>query len=253
MSKPIVFYDLETTGKTNNNYDDVRIIEISAQKVDPDTLEVLDTLYYKCNNDGVPIQPDATERHGMVEADLVGYPTFTSVAKNVFDFFEGCDVGGYYCSVFDIPILYYSFIRAGLTWNYKNLKNYDIYTLYRKFHSGKLIDVYKVYTGKDLNEAHHASADIEATLEVYREMRKKNEEFEEADLDYFNGRLDMPGNFRIRLLENGAKEVYVDFGKWKGVSVDKVDKSYFKWMMENDTFPADTRYYARMIYERKGN
>lgn len=251
MSKPIVFFDLETTGKTQNNYEDVRIIEISAKKVDPDTLEEIDSLYFKCNNDGVPIAPDATERHGMVEADVADYPPFSVHAKEVFDFFQGCDVGGYYSSVFDVPILYYSFIRAGLTWDYKNLKNYDIFTLYRKYNSNHLGDVYKRLTGKDLEDAHHANADIEATLEIYRIMRGKSQEFEDAELNYFNDRLDMPGNFKIRLLENGAKEVYVDFGKWKGTSIDKVEKSYFKWIMENDTFPVDTRHYARMIYERK--
>ena len=249
MSKPIVFFDLETTGKSSNP-DNVRIIEISAYKVDPETLEVLGTLYHKCNNDGVPIDPDATERHGMTEKDLVGLPTFRDVAKETFDFFDGCDVGGYYCSVFDIPILYYSFIRSGFTWKYKNLKNYDIYTLYRKFNSGKLAEVYKRYTGKDLNDAHHATADIEATLDVYREMRKRQEEFEDSDLNYYNDFVDMPGNFKVRILENGAKEIYIDFGKWKGTSVDKVDKSYMKWIMENETFPVDTRHYARMIYER---
>lgn len=250
--RPIVFFDLETTGKSQNP-DNVRIIEISAIKVDANTLDVIDSLYFKCNNGDVPIDPDATERHGMTEADLVGCPTFQECAKVTFDFFQGCDVGGYYCSVFDIPILYYSFIRAGLTWDYKTLKNYDIYTLYRKFNSGKLADVYMKYTGKDLTNAHQASADVDATLEVYKEMRKRNEEFEDVDLDYFNDRLDLPGNFKIRILESGVKEIYVDFGKWKGSSIDKVDKSYFKWMMESDIFPVDTRHYAKLIYERKGN
>ena len=55
----------------------------------------------------------------------------------------------------------------------------------------------------------------------------------------------------VRLLEDGVKEIYVDFGKWKGTSIDKVDKSYFKWMMENETFPVDTRHYAKLIYDRK--
>ena len=108
-NKPIVFFDLETTGKSQNP-DTIRIIEISALKVNPDTLEIIDTLYYKCNNGDVPIDPDATERHHMTEADLVGYPLFQDVAKETYDFFNGCDVGGYYSSVFDIPILYYSFI-----------------------------------------------------------------------------------------------------------------------------------------------
>lgn len=252
LEKPIVFFDLETTGK-HSNPDNVRIIEISAQKVNPETLEVIDSLYYKCNNGDIPIDPDATERHGMVEADLVGLPTFQECAKKVFEFFQGCDVGGYYCSVFDIPILYYSFIRAGLTWDYKNIKNYDIFTLWRKYNSNKLGDVYKRLTGKDLADAHQATADIEATLEVYRIMRSRNEEFEDVDLDYFNDRLDLPGNFKYRILESGVKEIYVDFGKWKGTSIDKVDTSYFKWMMENDTFPVDTRHYAKLIYERKSH
>ena len=250
MSKPIVFFDLETTGK-NEDKDKVRIIEISAIKVDPETLDVIDTLYHKCNNDGVPIDPDATERHGMKEEDLVGLPPFRQYAKETFDFFQGCDVGGYYCSIFDIPILYFSFIRSGLTWDYKNLKNYDIYELYRKFNPGKLKDVYKRYTGNDLEDAHHANADAEATIEVYRQMRKRNEEFEDADLNTFTDNLDMAGKFKTRILENGKKEIYVTFGKWKDVSVDKVDATYFKWMMENESFSIDTRHYAQKIYELK--
>ena len=75
MSRPIVFFDLETTGK-HSNPDNVRIIEISAVKVDADTLNVIDNLYFKCSNGDVPIDPDATERHGMTEADLVGCPPF---------------------------------------------------------------------------------------------------------------------------------------------------------------------------------
>ena len=248
--KPIVFFDLETTGKSQNP-DDVRIIEISAHKVDPNTLELIDRFYCKCSNGDVPIDPDATERHGMTEADLVGCPLFQDVAKQAFEFFDGCDVGGYYCSVFDIPILYYSFIRAGFSWNYKNLNNYDIFTLWRKYNSNKLGDVYKRLTGKDLEDAHQADADITATLEVYKIMRGMNQEFEDADLTYYADRLDMPGNFKVRLLEDGVKEIYVDFGKWKGTSIDKVDKSYFKWMMENETFPVDTRHYAKLIYDRK--
>jgi len=250
MSKPIVFYDLETTGK-NDDKDKVRIIEISAIKVDPETLDTIDTLYYKCSNDGVPIDPDATERHGMTEADLVGCPPFSAVAKKTFEFFQGCDVGGYYCSIFDNPILYYSFIRAGFTWDYKSLKNYDIYNLYKKFNPGKLKDVYKMYTGQDLEDAHHANADAEATLEVYKEMRKKQQEFEDADLNTYSDNVDMAGKFKFRLLENGKKDIYITFGKWKDTSIEKVDASYLKWMMENESFSIDTRHYAQKIYELK--
>lgn len=250
MVKPIVFFDLETTGKPGN-LANIRIIEISARKVDPDTLDEIDHYYRKCNNGNVPIDKSASDTHGMTEEDLIGLPTFEEKAKEVFDFFDGCDVGGYYCSLFDIPILYYSFLRAGLTWDYKNLKNYDIHTLYTKYNSGKLVDVYKRYTGKDLENAHAADADIEATIEVYKEMLKRKEVFEDEETSTFKNQLDMPGNFKIRVNESGAKEVYIDFGKWKGRNIDEVETSYFKWMFENGDFPQDTRYYAKKIYESK--
>ena len=247
--KPIVFFDLETTGKSTNP-DDVRIIEISAKKVNPDTLEIIDSFYGKYNNDGVPIAPDATERHGVKEEDLVGYPTFRSDTKNVYEFFKGCDVGGYFCSVFDIPILYFSFLRVGIDWDYR-VKNFDIYTLWKKYNSGKLGDVYKRLTGKNLEDAHTADADVLATIEVYKILKEKEGDFEPADLAYFDDRLDIAGNFKYRLLPNGAKQVYIDFGKWKGKNVDDVDSSYFKWMYEKGGFPKDTAHYAQKIYEMK--
>lgn len=252
MSKPIVFYDLETTGidRDSNN---IRIVEISAIKVDKDTLEELGRIYYKCNNGDVHISPSATEKHGITEEDVKDLPTFQEVAPKVFEFFDGCDLGGYYCTFYDNSVLYMSFMRAGINWNYRELKIYDIYTLYKKYNTGKLVDVYKKYTGKELVDAHEATADITATLEVYKEQRKLGEEFDESDLYVYKDHLDLAGNFKIRTNERGAKEVYIDFGKWKGKSIDQVDKAYFAWMMKSgDTFPLDTRKYAQKIYERKG-
>ena len=86
MSK-IVFFDLETTG-VERDPNNVRIVEISAQKVDKETLEVVDTLYHRCNNDDVPIDPGATAVTGITEDDVKDCPTFTSIAKEVFDFFD---------------------------------------------------------------------------------------------------------------------------------------------------------------------
>lgn len=248
MSKNVIFFDLECTG-ADRNVDKIRIIEISAIKVDIDTLEEVDKLYYKCNNDGVPIAPDATARHGMYAEDLIGYPTFNEVAKDVYAFFKDCDLGGYYSTFYDAPILYSSFIRAGITWDYRSVKMYDIYTLWKKHHSGKLGEVYREYTGKELDHAHEAEADIKATIAIYREQRNRGEEFEGDDeLFVYKDRVDMAGNFKIRENESG-KEIYLDFGKWKGTSANKVDPSYFKWMMDNDDFPTDTRHYAKKIYE----
>lgn len=248
--RPVIFYDLECTG-ADKDVNKIRIIEISAIKVNIDTLEEIDRLYYRCNNDDVPIAPDASERHGIYEKDLVGYPTFREVADEVYKFFEGCDLGGYYCTFYDNAILYMSFLRNKIIWDYRHLKVYDIYTLYKKYNSGRLGDVYKRYTGGDLEHAHEAEADILATLAVYRAQRKMGEEFEEDELYAYKDTLDIAGNFKIREKENGGKEIYLNFGKHKGVSVDKVDISYLEWISNNsDGFPLDTRHYARKIVEQ---
>lgn len=248
--KPIIFYDLECTGADKDS-NKIRIIEISAKKVNPDTLEVIDSLYYKCNNDNVPIDPDATERHGIVEADLVGYPTFNDIAENVFEFFKGCDLGGYYNTFYDNPILYMSFMRKGIKWNFRELKVYDIYMLYKKYNSGKLSDVYKMYTGNDMEHAHEADADIRATIEIYKEQLKRGEVFDENELLAYKNFLDISGNFKVREDENGIKKAYIDFGKWKGTNIDEIDTGYIRWIYENDNFPKDTRTIAERILKQR--
>lgn len=248
--RPVIFYDLECTG-ADRDTNKIRIIEISAIKVDIDTLEEIDRLYYKCNNDDVPIAPDATERHGIKEEDLIGFPTFNEVAKDVYAFFEGCDLGGYYCTFYDNSILYMSFIRSGLKWDYHNLKVYDIYTLYKKYNTGKLGDVYKRYTGNEMEHAHEAEADIRATLAIYKAQRELGEEFEGDELYAYKDVLDIHGNFKIRTKTDGAREIYIDFGKWKGTSVDQVEPSYISWIAGNSDFPADTRQFAKKILEMR--
>lgn len=244
--KDIVFFDLETTGAPNNP-EKARIIEISGIKVN-ENLDIVDEIYFKCNNDGVPIELDAFERHGIPESDLIDCPTFTEVAPTVFKFFEGCDIGGHYCTFYDAPILYESFLRAGLTWNFRELKVYDTYTIHKKYNSGKLGELYKKYTGKDLENAHSANADTMATIEVFKFQKEHNEILDDTELSAYNDRIDIRGNFMIGYKENGERYIYIPFGKWKGKPVDEIDPSYLDWMANSaDAFPIDTRHYARQI------
>lgn len=244
--KNIVFFDLETTGAQKNPAL-IRIIEIYGIKVN-EKLETVGTIYFKCNNDGIPIEQDAFERHGILESDIADCPTFNEVAPTVFNFFNGCDVGGHYCTSFDIPILYESFLRAGLVWNFRELKVYDTYTIYKKFNSGKLGELYKRYTGKDLENAHTADADTMATLEVYKYQVENGQELEDSELKVYSERLDIMGNFLIGYKPNGEKYIYIPFGKYKGKPVEEIDQSYLEWIANNEEgFPMDTRNYARQL------
>ena len=93
--------------------------------------EEIDRLYFKCNNGDIHIAKDAYEVHGISEDDVKDLPTFNDRAKEVFDFVNGFDIGGYNCAFYDIPILYSSFLRAGLNWNYRALNVYDVYLNYK--------------------------------------------------------------------------------------------------------------------------
>jgi DNA polymerase-3 subunit epsilon len=253
MNKIVVFFDLECTS-ISFNPDNVRIIEIAAIKVDLDTLEEIDRLYFKCNNGDIHIAQDAYEVHGISEEDVKDLPTFHDRAKEVFDFVNGYDVGGYNCAFYDIPIIYSSFLRAGLHWNYRTLNVYDVYLNYKYHNSGKLGEVYKKYTGKELNNAHDAFADTMATLEIYKYQRNHNEEFVEENLPKFKYNMDISGNYMYRVNETtGAKEVYINFGKWKGTKIDDVDTKYLEWIAKNtEGFPVDTINLTKKILKMRG-
>ena len=88
LKNPIAFFDLETTG-INTATD--RIVEISILKVDPGGKEDILTMRI---NPGIPIPKEASEIHGIYDADVEGEPSFKTVAKNLLYFLEGCDLAG---------------------------------------------------------------------------------------------------------------------------------------------------------------
>lgn len=246
-NRPVIFFDLETTGKdkdTNN----IRIIQMSAIKYkDVENFEEIDRKEMYFSNGDVPIQPDATAIHGYTADMLKDKPTFHECAHEVFDFFKGCDLGGYNNSFFDNSVLFHSFNRAGIRWDYRDLKIYDILNLWRKNHSSKLTYVYKFYTGEDLDNAHDATSDVEATVEVYKRMKERGEDFEEDELKYYKDNLDLIGDFKIRE-ENGEKIPYYGFGQHQGETVESVGIGYLEWMIKyHYRFPLDTIHVAKQL------
>lgn len=245
--RPVIFFDLETTGKdkdTNN----IRIIQIAAYKYkDVENWELMGKLETKYNNGDKPIQPGAIEVHGITPEMVKDLPTFHDCAKDVFEFFDGCDLGGYNNSFFDNSVLYMSFLRAGIKWDYRKLKIYDVLNLYRKYHSSKLKDVYRYFYGCDFENAHDANADIIATIKVYQKMKELGEDFEGEELDFYKYNLDLIGDFKYRI-EDGKKVPYYNFGAHKGETVEEVGVNYLEWMVKNGTrFPLDTINVAKQL------
>lgn len=73
LKRPIIFFDLETTGVDTARD---RIVEVSMIKIMPDGEEITRT---RRLNPGMPIPPEATAVHGITDDDVRDCPTFPQV------------------------------------------------------------------------------------------------------------------------------------------------------------------------------
>ena len=238
MKRPLVFFDLETTGINITND---RIVELSYIKVMPDGSEIRKTVRV---NPGMHIPESATAIHHITDDDVKDKPLFKQVAKQLANDFEGCDFAGFNSNRFDIPLLVEEFLRAGVNFDISKRKFIDIQTIFHKMEQRTLTAAYKFYCNKDLDNAHSANADTEATYEVLQAQLDRYPSLEN-DVDFLakyssqNRNVDLAG--RIILNDNNV-EVF-NFGKYKGqpvVDVLKKDCGYFGWMMQGD-FPQNTK------------
>ena len=99
LKKPIVFFDLETTGI------DVatdRIVEICLIRLEPNGNRQSMTMRL---NPERHIPEDASAVHGIYDADVKDCPTFREKAEELKSIFDGCDLAGFNSNRFDIPLL----------------------------------------------------------------------------------------------------------------------------------------------------
>ncbi len=238
LRKPLVIFDLETTG-INIAFD--RIVELSALKVHPDGQEEWLTLRI---NPGIPISPEATKIHGITDADVANAPHFKDVARKIASFLEGCDLAGFNSMKFDIPVLCEEFLRVNVDFNPARHRYVDVQVIFHKKEQRTLSAAYKFYCDRELENAHSARADTAATYEILKAQLDRYPDLENdieklSVYSAFNNNADLAG--RIVFNEQGI-EVF-NFGKHKGKPVElvlKEEPSYYSWMMKGD-FPLNTK------------
>lgn len=243
LKRPIIFFDLETTGVDTTND---RIVEISMIKVMPDGTEIPKT---RRINPEMPIPPEATAIHGITDEDVRDKPTFAQIAKSLAQFIQGCDFGGFNSNRFDLPMLVEEFLRVGVNVDLKHSRFIDVQNIFHKMEQRTLVAAYKFYCDKDLEGAHSAEADTRATYEVLKAQIGRYEELEN-NIDFladFSSRGET-ADFAGRILYNEKGEEIFGFGKHKGKVVSEIfraEPSYYDWMMNGD-FP---RYTKKVITE----
>lgn len=247
LTRPIVFFDLETTG-TNITAD--RIVEISILKIWPDGTELERT---RRVNPGMPIPAEATAVHHITDEDVAGEPTFSQIAKSLAQIFADSDIAGFNSNRFDVPLLIEEFHRAGIALNLSGIRFVDVQTIFHKKEQRTLSAAYKFYCGNELEGAHSANADTRATYEVLMAQLDRypdlvNDVAALSEYSSHTRNVDFAG--RLIYDDNGVE--IINFGKYKGKVAEDVlckDQGYYSWIMQGDfarnTKDAFTRIYLR--------
>ncbi len=238
LERPIVFFDLETTGIQIATD---RIVEISILKVFPNGNKEGKT--WRVNPE-IEIPKEASDIHGITNEDVVTEPVFSELAAKVSTMIEGCDLAGFNSNRFDIPLLAEEMLRANVNFNMEGRKAIDVQVIFHKKEQRTLSAGYEFYCGKSLIDAHSAEADTLATFEILEAQIAKYDDVE-GDIDFLSEysahhkRADFAG---FILFDENMEEIF-SFGKYKGKKVTEVFRAnpgYYSWM-QNADFPLYTK------------
>lgn len=267
LTKPIIFFDLETTG-VQVGHD--HIVEICLHKVMPDG--TTDTRVKRvrpadANGNTVHIPELTTAIHGISDADVADKPTFRELAPSLMDYIGDADLAGYNSNKFDVPLLVEEFLRAGIDFDLRCRRLVDVQNIFHQMEQRTLVAAYKFYCHKDLENAHSAAADTIATYEV---LQAQLDRYQGVDYKDRSGRVSQPVVNDIAALSDfTANKQWADlvghigydarqreifnFGKYKGKAVEEIfeiEPSYYDWMMKSD-FPLSTKKLITEIWNRR--
>lgn len=276
LTKPLIVFDLETTGL---DLATDRIIQISYIKVNPNGDEERKNIFV---NPEKPIPPLVQELTHINDEMVKDAPVFKQIAKTLHDTFNGCDFAGFNSNRFDIPMLAEEFLRAGIDFDFQRCRLIDAQNIFHKMEPRNLAAAYRFYTGNKMEEdfqAHRADEDTEATyrvlqgqlekynpqnpadpektlandMDVLAEFSKMNDNVDFAGRIIWQEMKDADGN---TLLDSNGKprlqEVF-NFGKYRGWAVADVvhrDPGFCNWILSSN-FTLNTKQVLTRIQLRE--
>ncbi|WP_370798427.1 exonuclease domain-containing protein [Xylanibacter rarus] len=278
LTKPLIVFDLETTGL---DLVKDRIIQISYIKVYPDGKEERSNQFVNPERN---IPQEVVDITGITDADVANAPTFKMLATDLANKFQGCDFAGFNSNHFDVPMLAEEFLRAGIDFDFSKCNLIDVQTIFHKMERRNLAAAYKFYCGRKMEDdfvAHKADQDTEATYRVLQgeldmyapgkqeepERQLNNDMNELAEFSKLNNNVDFAGRIIWKEMKDANGNVLTDsdgnprmqevfnFGKYKGWSVAEVlnrDPGYFSWMLSSD-FTYNTKQVLTRIRLREFN
>ena len=233
LERPLVFFDLETTGLDTKT---ARIVEIAMIKLFPD--ETTDSFLTLVNPE-MTIPSEATDIHGINNIDVMDKPTFKEIAVDVVAVIKNSDLAGYNLASYDVPILINELQRADISYSIDNVNIVDVLKIFKLKERKNLSAAYRFYCQKELQDAHSALKDTQATLEVFSAQIKKYPDLPQTveELHKFCNQPDDRFVDPDKKFKWEKNEACFTFGKYKGQLLSKTSKDdpeYLQWMLTQD-------------------
>ncbi|MHB1195103.1 MAG: exonuclease domain-containing protein [Longimicrobiales bacterium] len=250
LDRPLVFFDIETTGLSLKND---RIIELALIKVTPqgDVLEKVRRF-----NPGIPIPPEATAVHGITDADVAAEAPFSARAKALLDHLDGCDLAGFNVRRFDIVMLAAEFARCGLRLEMEGRRVVDMQNIFHHEEPRDLSAAARFYLGRVHDEAHTALGDIRTSAAVLSAQLERYPHLP-RDLDGLHAFCEehYPERREVDRWFSGPPEARVfRKGKHEGHPLDEVaasDSDYLGWMIRAENMDEEVVRIAQEALRRR--
>ena len=240
----VLVFDVETTG-TSPTADGIvefaavelvhgRIGNVFSWRIDP----------------MMPIPPEASEVHGITDADVAGCPFFADVADQIAALLRGADaVAGYNAVRFDAPFINEAFACVPHDFRLDPTRVLDPFIFLRRRHAhlpGTLAQVCDRF-GVRLDNAHAAASDARATADLLVAfMGAGGAGVMPSDLDHawmvqdrWRGVIeDEDAAFGRRLyrdyMGDGEEVIRIGFSRHRGRRLDEVDTGFLRWAVDLD-------------------
>ena len=239
LKRPLVFFDLETTGLDFKND---HIVQFAFLRVNPDRSQ---DEWKELVNPGVPIPPEAARVHGITDDMVADKPLFKEFAPLIADFLQNCDLSGYNIARFDVPFLQAEMERSGIPLDLKQAKIVDAQVIYHKNEPRDLSAAYRFYCGGEHIDAHDAMGDVRVTLEILdaQLVKYKNIPKSTDGLHKYCAPRDSRYVTSDRKFYWKNNEAVLAFGKHKGKTLKWLaenERDYLLWMQNGD-FTEETK------------
>lgn len=229
LERPLLFFDLETTGLDT---DRDRVIEFAGIKAFPDkTQERFESFV----NPERPIPAEVTQLTGITNEMVADAPTFQELIPALQKLMKDADLAGYNVINFDIPMLESEFKRCNVPMPGPASRSVvDPLEILKKHEVRTLSWAHSFYLDEAPGDGHRSMEDTETTMKVLRAQIKKYglagsvaEIQQEIRFPYLDGG---------RRLKQDGEQILINFGKYRGKALSYIrqtDPEYISWMREN--------------------